>query len=102
MDLRGREFDLRTRSLGPTQHPDQHCPQRPILLAVDQEFGEGPGLGVLPVGADRIGPVQVRQHENVEQFGAGRGTESIEAFSQSAFEMIRPQLRTHGWRLRDH
>jgi hypothetical protein len=38
----------------------------------------------------------------VEQFGAGRGTESIEAFSQSAFEMIRPQLRTHGWRLRDH
>jgi hypothetical protein len=38
----------------------------------------------------------------VEPFGAGRGTESIEAFSQSAFEMIRPQPRTHGWRLRDH
>ena len=23
------------------QHPDEHRPERPILLAVDQEFGEG-------------------------------------------------------------
>jgi hypothetical protein len=26
------------------QHPDQHPPKRPILLAVDQEFGEGADL----------------------------------------------------------
>ena len=24
------------------QHPDKYHPQRPILLAVDQELGEGP------------------------------------------------------------
>jgi hypothetical protein len=24
-----------------SQHPDEHRPKRPILLAVDQEFGEG-------------------------------------------------------------
>jgi hypothetical protein len=23
------------------QHPNEHCPKRPVLLAVDQEFGEG-------------------------------------------------------------
>lgn len=27
-----------------SQHPDEHRPERPILLAVDQEFGEGPAL----------------------------------------------------------
>jgi len=37
------------------QHPDQHRPERPVLLAVDQEFGEGAGLGVAVVEADRIG-----------------------------------------------
>jgi hypothetical protein len=26
-----------------SQHPDEHRPERPILLAVDQEFGEGAG-----------------------------------------------------------
>jgi hypothetical protein len=28
-------------TLGLRQHPDQDRPQRPVLLAVDQEFGEG-------------------------------------------------------------
>ena len=27
------------------QHPDEHRPQRPILLAVDQQLGEGTALG---------------------------------------------------------
>jgi hypothetical protein len=27
------------------QHPDEHRPQRPVLLAVDQELGEGASRG---------------------------------------------------------
>jgi hypothetical protein len=26
------------------QHPDEHCPERPVLLAVDQQVGEGAAL----------------------------------------------------------
>ena len=37
------------------QHADQHRPKRPILLTVDQQFGEGAGLWVSPVGADAVG-----------------------------------------------
>jgi hypothetical protein len=36
------------------EHPYQHRPECPVLLAVDQELGEGrAGLGGSPVGADR-------------------------------------------------
>jgi hypothetical protein len=31
-------------AVGLAQHPDEHRPQRPVLLAVDQEFGKGRGL----------------------------------------------------------
>ena len=37
------------------QHPDKHCPQRPILLAVDQQLGEGAALRVAPKLADPVG-----------------------------------------------
>ena len=37
------------------QHSDQHRPERPVLLAVDQEFGEGTALRVAPELADPIG-----------------------------------------------
>ena len=37
------------------QHPDQHGPERPVLLAVDQQLGEGAGLGLPPVRADPVG-----------------------------------------------
>ena len=33
---------------GLPQHPDEHRPKRPILLAVDQELGEGATLRVAP------------------------------------------------------
>jgi hypothetical protein len=33
----------RTRALGFHQHADEHRPKRPILLAVDQQLGEGAG-----------------------------------------------------------
>jgi hypothetical protein len=42
-------------AFGLPQHADEHRPERPILLAVDQELGEGAGLGVAVAGADRIG-----------------------------------------------
>ena len=47
------------------QHPDQHDPEGPILLAVDRESCELAD----PVGA--VGAVEVQEHEDVEQFGAG-------------------------------
>ena len=34
----------RTGAAGLRQHADEHRPERPILLAVDQEFGEGPSV----------------------------------------------------------
>jgi hypothetical protein len=41
------------------QHPDEHRPQRPILLAVDQELGEGAALCIAPELADPFGSLQV-------------------------------------------
>jgi hypothetical protein len=49
------------------EHPDQHRPERPILFTVDQEFAEGARLGVAPVRADSVDPIEVREHEDVEQ-----------------------------------
>ena len=36
------------------QHPDEHRWELPVLLAVDQELGEGAGRGVGPVRADQV------------------------------------------------
>jgi hypothetical protein len=87
------------------QHPDEHRPERPVLLAVDQQLGEGPCLGVAPELSDPVGPVEVGKHEDVKEFGAGSGTQSVEAFAESAFELIRshgrrprPRLQRHSWR----
>jgi hypothetical protein len=52
--------------------------------------------GVPPEGADRVGSVEVRQHEDVEQLGAGSGTEGVEACPESAFKLV----GSHGSRLR--
>jgi hypothetical protein len=41
------------------QRPEGDSPKRPILLAVDQQLGEGAALGVAPELSDRIGPVEV-------------------------------------------
>jgi hypothetical protein len=81
MDLRGRESSLRTRSLVLPQHPDQHRRERPILLAVDQQFGEGATLRVDPELSDPDNPVEVGQHEDVEHLGAGSGAEGVEALT---------------------
>ena len=105
----GRSADVRLLDGGPDtyliRHPalssfcgwmrdclvaDQHRPERPVLLAVDEEFAEDPGLGVPPVGADRVGPVEVGEHQDAEKFGAGSGAERVEACPKSAFQLIRP------------
>jgi hypothetical protein len=48
---------------------------------VDQEFGEGAGLGVAPVAADRVGAVEVGERQDAEEFGAGSGAEGVQAFA---------------------
>jgi hypothetical protein len=87
---------IRSSAVGLPQHHDEYRSEGPVLLAVDQEFGERPGLGVPLVGADRIDPVEVRQHEDMEELGAGSGTERVEALPKSQLELI----GSHGRRLR--
>jgi hypothetical protein len=44
--------------LGLPQHPDEHRPERPVvLLAVDEEFGEGAALRVVEL-AYRAGTLE--------------------------------------------
>jgi hypothetical protein len=40
--------EVRELALGLSQHPDLHRPQRPVLLAVDQELGVQHRLTVRP------------------------------------------------------
>jgi hypothetical protein len=63
------------------QHPDEHRPERPVLLAVDQELGERARLGVPIELADPVGAFEVGEHEDVEQLGAGSGAERVEAMA---------------------
>jgi hypothetical protein len=96
-----RRFPVRplTRTalaVGLSQHAHQHRPKRPVLLAVDQELGERPRLGVPVELADPVGPLEVGEHQDVEQLGAGSGTERVEAGSESAFQLV----GSHGRRLR--
>jgi hypothetical protein len=53
------------------QHPDQHRPERPILLAVDQEFREGAGLRIAPEIADPY-PHPVPEEGRRQQIGLVR------------------------------
>ena len=69
-----------------SQHPDEHGPRRPVLLAVDQELGEGATLRVAPELADPVSSLEVGQHEDVEQLGAGSRTEGVETLVQSAIK----------------
>ena len=61
------------------QHADEHRSERPVLLAVDQQLGESAALRVAPELADLVGPLEVRQREDVEQLGAGSEAEGIQA-----------------------
>ena len=53
--------------LGLPQHPNQYSPERPVLLAVDQELGEGLRHRVPPELSDPVGAVEVGEHQEVER-----------------------------------
>lgn len=44
--------------------------------------------GIPPLGADGVGPVEIRQHEYEEQLGARSRTERVQTLPQSALELI--------------
>ena len=50
-----------TRAFGLPQHPDEHRPQRPILLAVDQQLGEGAALHAVATALDRAGALSFQE-----------------------------------------
>jgi hypothetical protein len=83
-------------AFGLPQHPDEYRPERPVLLAIDQQLGEGAGRWVPPIGADRVSPIEVGKHEDAEELGPGSGAEGVEALHQPTLELV----RSHGWRLR--
>jgi hypothetical protein len=63
--------------LGLSQRADEHCPKRPILLAVDQQLREGATLRVAPEPSDPVGALEVGEHQDMEELGAGSGTEGV-------------------------
>jgi hypothetical protein len=51
-------------SVSLAQHPDEHRPEHPVLLAVDQELGEGAALRIAPELTDPLGPLEVGEHQD--------------------------------------
>jgi hypothetical protein len=47
------------RAVNLPQHPDEDGPERPVLLAVDQQLGEGPALQVAPELSDPFEALEV-------------------------------------------
>jgi len=56
----------------------------PILLEVDQQLREGAVLRDPLELTDPVGSLEVGEHQDVEQFGARRETQGVEARSESA------------------
>jgi hypothetical protein len=51
-------------AVGFPQHPYEYRPERPVLLAVDQELGECPRLRIPPELADPVGSLEVGEHQD--------------------------------------
>jgi hypothetical protein len=68
---------MRITSAPLPQHPDEHRPEGPVLLAVDQELGGAATLRVAPELSDPVGPLEVGEHQDVEQLGAGSWAEGV-------------------------
>ena len=43
------------------QYPDEHRPKRPVLLAVDQQLGEGAALHAVATALDRAGALSFQE-----------------------------------------
>jgi hypothetical protein len=52
------------------QHPAEHRPERRVLLAVAQQFGEGAALRITPELADPVGSLEVGKHQTWSSSGA--------------------------------
>jgi hypothetical protein len=59
-------------------------PERPIILAVDQQLREGPTLRVAPERADPVGPVEVGEHQDVERLGTWSRPGRVQTLQESA------------------
>jgi len=44
-------------------------------------------------GREKLGGRRVREYEDVEQLGAGSGTEGVEPFAERAFQLVWPHVR---------
>ena len=75
---RGGQLPLHLRK----QH-EQDRPRPLVLLPVDQQLAKGPGLRVDPEGADRVGPIEVGEAEDVEELGPGSRPEGVQALPQA-------------------
>jgi hypothetical protein len=75
-------------SIGLPQHPHAHRSERLVLLAVDQQLGDGAALGVTPELADPVRPLEVREHHDVEKFGAGSWTEGVEPSLEPGLDFV--------------
>ncbi len=53
-------------------------------MPFDQQLGEGTDLRVAPELSDSVGPLEVGGHEDMEQLGAGSGSECVEALPELA------------------
>ena len=58
---------------------DRAVSQEPMI---DQQLGEGPALRIAPELADPVGALEVRQRQDLEQFGAGSRPEGVQALSE--------------------
>jgi hypothetical protein len=55
---------------------------------VDQSSAKVRVSGVAPELSDPVGSLEVGEHEDVEQLGAGSRTECVETVSEPAFELV--------------
>jgi hypothetical protein len=74
--------------VGFPKHADEHRPECPVLLAVDQELGEGAALWVAPELSDPVGSLEVGEHEDVEEFGASGRRECFEASPERRLDLL--------------
>ena len=71
--------------------PTSTAPEDPILLAVDQDLREVAALRIAPELTDPVGPLEVGEHEDVEQVGAESRSEGVSAGSEPALELVGPR-----------
>jgi hypothetical protein len=52
-------------------------------------LGEGTALWVAPELTDPVGPLDIGEHHDVEELGAGNRAEGVKAGSESALKLVR-------------